>query len=178
MHHGDYNQPHKNYGRSRLQPGQSDPAQTRASAPEASSCEAGPLFMRLVLAFVSAPVLMIPQIEALVMRIQRGTEEEKKDPQVPHLLEAPVGGEDATTHDGELSPRDFLAEQIILGKLRFFVKSAEFVEALAVKQHEHPSRKWLMDARQILEEIAAPIKNLVGEASLTQNVGGGQMKLL
>src|SRR6266700_1762076 len=128
-------------------------------------------------AFVSAPILVIAQIEALVVSVQGSAEEEEKDTQMPHFLEAPVGGEDSTTNNRKPASCDFLAEQIVLGKLGLFVESAKFMEAFTVKHHEHPCRERLVDARKILKEIAAPVEDFIGQAPTAKDVGSREMQL-
>ena len=52
------------------------------------------------------------------------------------------------------------------------MKAAEFVEAMAVKHHEHAGSKRFVEAGEVLKEVAAPVKNLVGKGALAEDIGG------
>src|SRR5271165_2465954 len=52
-----------------------------------------PALVRLRLCWL--PILVVAQIKALVVRIQRCTEKKENHAQMAHFLEAPVGGENA-----------------------------------------------------------------------------------
>src|SRR5580704_4272091 len=96
-----------------------------------------------------------------------------------HLLEAAIGGVDATADDAETFAVDLLAEQVVLGKENLFVKSSEFAEFFHVEQHEHARGERVVEAREVLEAIVAGVKQLVDPtASAAKDVRSHAMKLL
>jgi len=125
-----------------------------------------------------APVFMVAQIEPFVVGVERCSEEEQEDAKVTHLLKAAVGGEDATADNPEFAARDFLAQKIILGKHGLLMETAELMKALAVKHHEHAGGEGFVEAGEILEEVASPVKDLVGEAALAEDVRRRKMQVL
>src|SRR5260370_2393888 len=74
------------------------------------------------------PISLIMQEVVFVKRIQHGLEKEPDDTVAAHVTEAPVGGRDAAGDDAEFPVRDLLAEQIVFGVERVFVKAAQLIE--------------------------------------------------
>jgi len=125
-----------------------------------------------------APVFVIAQVETFVVGVECCSKEEQEDAQVAHLLEAAIGGVDAAADNLEFAARDFLAQKIILGKHGLLVETAEFMEALAIEHHEHPGGERLVETGEVLEKVASPVKDLVGEAALAEDVRRRKMQVL
>ena len=123
------------------------------------------------------PILVIQQVKAFVVGIERGAEEEQEYAQVTHFLKAAIGGEHSAAHDFETAARDFLTKKIVFGKHRLLMEATKFVKALAVKHHEHTGGKGLVEAGEVLEEVAAPVKNLVGKAALAEDIRRRKVQL-
>jgi hypothetical protein len=112
------------------------------------------------------PILMVAQEEVFVPVVERRGQEKSRDAQVPHLLEAAIGGINAAAHDPEFAARHLLAQMVVLGKVHLFVKFSQLVEALPFKEHEHPGTERMVYPGKILKDIVAGVKQLVGETSL------------
>src|ERR1700733_14317353 len=97
------------------------------------------------------PVLVIAQEIFFVPVIHCSFEEEPAYAQVSHLLEAAIGGVNSAGDHAKPFPPPLLAEPVIFGEQNLFVKSAEFPELLAIKQHEHARGKGAVQGREILK---------------------------
>jgi hypothetical protein len=125
------------------------------------------------------PVLVIAQEVVFVPVVHCGFQEQPAHAQMAHLLEAAIRGVNAAANDSETAARHLLAEQVILGERDLLVKAAELAKLAGVEQHEHSGGKRMVQARQILEEVVARVKEFVDPvAALAENVGGHTMKLL
>lgn len=125
------------------------------------------------------PVFVVAQEVVFVPVVHCGFQEEPAYAEMPHLLEAAVGGVDAAADNAEALALDLLAEQVVLGKENLLMKSAEFPEFFQVEHHEHSGGERMMKSREVLEEIVTGVEELVDPtAALAEDVGGDAMKLL
>src|SRR5271165_1285432 len=86
-----------------------------------------------------------------------------------HLLEAAIRGVDTAAHDAESTPCHLLAQQIIFRKRDLLVKAAQLMKLFRIEQHEHPGRKGMVQARKVLKEIVARIKQFVDPVAVAAN---------
>ncbi len=122
---------------------------------------------------------MIAQEVVLIPVVHRDSQEEPADAQMSHLLEAAVGCIDPSADDGEALAINLLAEQVVLGIQDLLVKSTKLSEFIQVEKHEHSCGEGTVDAREVLEEIVARVKQFVDPITVAaQDIRGNAMKLL
>src|SRR5258708_5192865 len=118
------------------------------------------------------PISLIMQEVIFVERIQHGLEKEPDDTVASHVAEAAIRGGDATGDDSEFPVRDLLAEQIVFGVERVFVKAAQLIEPCFREQHVHAGAERAAEQRSVLRQIIEEIKGVVGEmAASAPDVG-------
>ena len=110
---------------------------------------------------------MVAEEEILVPVIERRGQEESRNAQMPHLLEAPIGGVHASPDNPKFASCHLLAQVVVLREVHLLVKSSQLVEALPFKEHEHSGTERMVYPGKILKDIVAGVKQLVGETSLT-----------
>ena len=116
---------------------------------------------------------MVAEEEVVVPGVERGGNEQARDSEISHVLEAAVGGDDVPAHDPETQARHLLAEQVILGVQSAFVKAAQFIEARSVEQHEHAGGERPAEPRELLRQVAGGVEDAVEAQSLRTMVVGG-----
>lgn len=103
------------------------------------------------------PILVIPQEVSFVKRIERGLKEHPDNVRVSHLLEAAIGGENASIDQPEAPRRNLFAQQIVFRVERLLVKSSELVEFGLLEHHEHARAERLSKLRDKLDDIVAQV---------------------
>jgi hypothetical protein len=125
------------------------------------------------------PILVVAQEETLVPIVERRRQEQPRDVKMSHLLEATIRGVDAAADNPEFASCHLLTQVIVLGKMHLLTEPTEFIEALFLEKHEHPSAEGMVQAGQILENIVAGVEKPICEAAIaTQNVCGDAVEFL
>src|SRR4029077_17321436 len=115
---------------------------------------------------LSLPILVVAQEEILVPVVERCGQKKSRDAQVPHLLEAPIGGVHASPDNPKFAACHLLAQMVVLREVHLLVKTSQLVEALPFKEHEHSGTERMVYPGKILKDIVTGVKQLVGETSL------------